>query len=297
MSKNFCKTLTSGTILDETGKGHGTGVASLIAGKTCGVAPEAEIVSYKVFNGMNECYAIEIIEALKYVVNNNVDVDIINMSLGGAKLDSTTKFLYETAINKCVEKGIAVIVAAGNSGLEEYYFPASFQSVISVGSVDIYSKQSYFTTMNDEVDVCQIGQDVWVAGLNNTYVKTSGTSFACPTVAGIAALLACKYKSLFGTKIPEPMLYELLKMNTVDLGIKGVDAIYGAGFCTLGNGVLVEMETNSKIKKVNGMTIEMLSAPTLVNGRNLLAGRDLAEPENLEVFWDQSAPTKFQFGG
>jgi major intracellular serine protease len=298
MSKNFCITGSDPTnILDETGKGHGTGVASLIAGKNCGVAPEAEIVSYKVFNGMNECYTQWVINALKYVVNNNVDVDIINMSLGGVKYDSTTKFLYETAINACVNKGIAVIVAAGNSGKEEYYYPASFQSVISVGAVDLYKKQAWFTTMNDEVDVCQIGQEVYTAGLNNTYVRQSGTSFACPTVSGIATLLACKYKKLFGDKIPEPILYEMLKMNTIDLGDMGIDKIYGSGFCTLGNGVLIEMETNSLTKLTNGVANTMDAAPTKINGRNLIPGRDLAEPYNMEVFWDASAPSKFQFGG
>ena len=297
MSKNFCKTTTNGGLLDETNRGHGTGVASLIAGKTCGVAPEAEIVSYKVFNGMNECDTMWIVNALKYVVDNNVDIDLINISIGSINLPLAVKMLYESAIDACVNKGIAVFVAAGNSGKEEFYYPASFQSVISVGSVDIYTKQSYFTTMNEEVDVCQIGQDIWMAGLNGTYIRSSGTSFAAPTVAGIATLLACKYKTMFGKKIPEPELYSMIKLNTVDLGIKGIDKVHGAGFCTLGNGVLIEMETNSLTKLTNGVANTMDAAPTKINGRNLIPGRDLAEPHNMEIFWDASAPSKFQFGG
>ena len=94
-----------------------------------------------------------------------------------------------------VDKGIPVIVAAGNTGDEQYFWPAGFYDVISVGAVDINKKAAWFTTMNDEVDLCQIGVDVTVAGLNNTYEVVNGTSFACPIVTQIAVTLLSKYKA------------------------------------------------------------------------------------------------------
>lgn len=61
----------------------------------------------------------------------------------------------------------------------------------------------------------------------------SGTSMSTPVVSGIAALIADKFYQMFKQQIPEMVLYWMLKINTKDIGVKGLDPKTGAGFCTL----------------------------------------------------------------
>lgn len=287
LSKNFCVSATDpDDLLDESHSGHGTGVASLIAGKNCGVAPLATVTSLKVFNGLNETEDDSVVNALTYV-RDNIDLfDAVNMSLGWGKYMSYyLKLKVESLIEQIVAKGVPVFCAAGNSGEEEYCYPASFQSVISVGALDIEKKTCWFTTMNDEVDVAQIGANVKIAALNGGYAYGTGTSFACPIVVGIFALIASKYKALFHRRIPEPVAYEMIKMNTVDVDIEGIDKKSGCGLCTLGSGKHFEFKAGKKEYKLDGVEKTMDVPVILKNGRTYIPIRFAAEPLGAEAFF------------
>ena len=192
------------------------------------------------------------------------------------------------AIKKCTENNIIVICASGNSGDLRTYYPACFPECITVGAVDINKKIAYFSTKNPEVDVCQVGVDVWGANVGGGYVKMSGTSMATPIVTGIAALIACKYKILFGKKITRSILYESLKLNTIDVGIEGVDIATGAGLCTLNqnyNDIKIFIDSDKYL--VNGKVKTMDSSPVIDdNNRTLVPIRFLAEAQNKYVEWN-----------
>lgn len=292
-----CKSFARGdvSIYDEGSVGHGTHVASLIAGTNCGIAPEANIISYKVIGGEGAAWNEDIITSLDYIYNEGYKyIDIVNMSLGGRTDISILTGTFEDAINRVVlERQIPIIVAAGNSSQEEYLYPASFKEVITVGAVDIYRKVAFFSTSSSEVDLAQIGVDVWGAGYKGGYLQMSGTSMATPYTCGIGALVLCKYKKMFGQRMSEPAFYEFMKMSTVDIAGLGIDKNTGAGFCTLGDGVMVTFQTNSNQRVVNGVVETMPVMPVIMNQTNYLPARYLAEPMNAEVYWDKTKPTFF----
>ena len=92
--------------------GHGTQVAGIIGarGSITGIAPNAEILAYKV-SGNGESVSSElIIEAIKKAIEDQVDV--INISLGVNKTNSR----IDKVVNQAVSNGIVVAVAAGNDG-------------------------------------------------------------------------------------------------------------------------------------------------------------------------------------
>ena len=132
--------------------------------------------------------------------------------------------------------------------------------------------------------MCQIGTDVKVAALNGDYTTMSGTSFAAPIVSGIAGLLTCKYKALFGRRMPEPVLYECLKLYSIDVDIPGVDPASGVGLCTLGSGRNVQFRFDSKEYKVDD-EVKQLDVPMVnIGNRTMVPARFLAETLGSEIF-------------
>lgn len=223
--------------------GHGTHVASLIVGKGIG-AEDAKIRSFKVLGADGSGKLSDIADALEYIIGRSTIspyVDIINMSLG---FGATAKTLDPDNFNRIHEAiktlvndlNVPVIVAAGNTSKRDELYPACFPEVISVGATTWRRTHSFFSTMNDEVDLAQCGFQVFGAYVFNggiRYAKLSGTSMACPMITKIAVLLLSKYKRLFKTPMPESELWSNLKMNTVDMGAVGIDMVYGVGFCSL----------------------------------------------------------------
>ena len=273
--------------------GHGTHVSGTIAGKTVGIAPKAKILAVKTMNSKGSGNPKQTIEGLKYIFNwrgkNNEKVDIVNMSLSiGSELELYPDLLkeYHRVIKDLVNNNIIVIVAAGNTGKEERRYPAFFDEVITVGAVDIKNRVARFSTRSDQVDVCQNGVNIVSVDYKSGYAKMSGTSMATPMVSGIAALIVSKYKSLFKKPMPESALYEMLKMNTIDVGIKGVDKDTGTGFCTLKPFTNILMTIGDTKMYADGDVVTLDVPPQIVNNRTLIPIRAPFEIAGGNVTWD-----------
>jgi serine protease AprX len=106
------------------------------------------------------------------------------------------------AANRAVSLGVVVVNAAGNER-DDYWghiiAPADGFGVIAVGAVDKTGRLASFSSPGPTADgrikpdVCAMGVNNWLAGNSqdgsNVYRNGSGTSFATPLVAGVAALL------------------------------------------------------------------------------------------------------------
>ncbi|KAK7997300.1 hypothetical protein PG989_005340 [Apiospora arundinis] len=120
--------------------GHGTHVAGIIAGEGKwfkGVAPEATIMSYKVFSAEGGGYTDEdtLIEAFLRAYNDGAD--IITSSIGGA--GGFTDGPWATVASRLVEKGVVVTISAGNEGYQGPFYASngsSGKNVLAVASVD-----------------------------------------------------------------------------------------------------------------------------------------------------------------
>jgi lantibiotic leader peptide-processing serine protease len=107
---------------DEDKEGHGTWVASRIAGAlngfgSNGVAPHVQVASYKVlaagFGGLPDWILAGLVTAC------SDGVDLVNMSITGYldpsdPLDAQTYLLFADAVRYCQSRGVAVFAAAGN---------------------------------------------------------------------------------------------------------------------------------------------------------------------------------------
>ncbi|KAL6922902.1 hypothetical protein ACHAP8_011539 [Fusarium lateritium] len=179
--------------------GHGTHVAGTIAGKTFGVAKKAQVISVKVFQG-RESSTSATLDGFNWAVNDIISKkraarSVINLSLGGRYSPAWT-----AAVDSAFKSGILVVVAAGNGDENGNPLPASGESpanarnAITVGAIDPDWNVASFTNYGPEVDVMAPGVQIESAGIaSSSAVKTmSGTSMACPHVAGLALYLQVK---------------------------------------------------------------------------------------------------------
>lgn len=207
---------------------HGTHVAGIIGAKMNngigghGVSPNAKILPIDVFNGDWGASDYVIAEGIMHAINKGADV--INMSLGGY-FDSS---ILEEAVKKAIDAGITVVAAAGNEATDDYSVPASYDGVISVGSVDQHKKLALDSNYGPSVNLVAPGVDVYSTIFDplkgSSFMSASGTSMASPVVAGVVALIKSKYPHLKPYEVQA-----LLEMTATDLGEKGYDHTFGHG--------------------------------------------------------------------
>lgn len=168
-------------------QGHGTHVASTVAGTRYGVAKGCRVIAVKVLGPDGSGTTAGVIAGVNYAANNRARASVGNMSLGGGYSAA-----LNTACNNAARAGVHMVVAAGNENQDACNVsPASADDVITVGSTTRNDARSSFSNHGACVSVFAPGSDIlgaWIGG--NTATRTiSGTSMASPHVAGNVALL------------------------------------------------------------------------------------------------------------
>ncbi|XP_072178731.1 uncharacterized protein [Diadema setosum] len=176
--------------------GHGTQVASAAVGKDYGVAKKAKLKSVRVANENGQAFTEDCIFGFEAVKNSNPsDKCVVTFSLSGGQSE-----MLETAINELIDQTqCVVVVSAGNDNTDACSFtPArmsqAFSQVITVGASRIkedVDRKAGFSNHGGCVDIYAPGHKMILADKSGptATVKTSGTSFSAPLVAGAAAVL------------------------------------------------------------------------------------------------------------
>lgn len=174
--------------------GHGTGIAGLIGAKDNkdgikGVFPDAEIYSVKAFDENLKSPLSRIVEGIYWGIEN--DMDIINMSFG----TTVNSAVLHQAIKDAESAGILLIAAAGNTEHQDINYPAAYDEVIAVGSINAEGKLAELTSTGTELELLAPGEQVCTTGLFYGTIGVSGTSIATAQVTGVAAMLKAKDKT------------------------------------------------------------------------------------------------------
>lgn len=186
-------------------RGHGTQVATLAAGRTLGVAPEALIIPIKFLDKNGVGSLADTLRAFRWAMEKNAQV--INASWGNP---SWSWRLYDV-VYKASENSV-VVAAAGNQGRDlkdSPNYPASynFSGVVSVGSSDVRDHLSGFSNYGKKVYMAAPGQGVRTLNLEDQEIEVNGTSFAAPAVSGAVALILAKNSNLTPYQVKKCLEY------------------------------------------------------------------------------------------
>lgn len=185
---------------------HGTQVAGVIAGTPnnstgiAGIGYNSSYMPIKVFRSKDNMF-FGGYEAILYAAEKGCSV--INLSWGAA--NAYSNYAQEIINYVVLEKDVVIVAAAGNSGTDVYFYPASYNNVLSVAASDIDDKKASWSTYNDKVDVIAPGTSVYTSTNGNLYAHISGTSLSTPLVAGAAALVRAKYPNLNAVQVMEKL--------------------------------------------------------------------------------------------
>jgi len=224
---------------------HGTAVASILGGRTMGAAPEVTLVSVRVGDCGARIYSSELISGLNWILQDPGYLAgrgrVVNMShvsiLGNVNPDGTTIDVtgIEVAVQGLLNNGITVVAAAGNFNepIANKYSPARMPGIITVGaskgqnSNDVDLRWDDGPTGNTgsnygpAIDVFAPGDHVvcayWSSSTarrdQNDAGRASGTSFAAPLVAGVAA----RYLSVYPTENCDQIAARIVTNATTDV--------------------------------------------------------------------------------
>lgn len=174
--------------------GHGTHCAGIAAAATnngigvAGMAPNCSVMPVRVL-GPTGGTAAWVAGGITYAADNGAHV--ISMSLGGA--GSSTAI--HDACKYSITRGAIPIAAAGNHGTTQLFYPAGHPEVLAVANTDQNDNRNPTSAYGDWVDVAAPGTNIMSTFPGNTYGAISGTSMACPYVAGLAGLIKSSWRA------------------------------------------------------------------------------------------------------
>jgi subtilisin family serine protease len=192
-----------------TDDSHGTHCAGIVAavGRVTGVAPSARILPIKIYDEEEWTDAATIIRALQYA--RQAGAQVASHSYGG--------LLYNRAVEEMFEKSSMLhVVAAGNyahNNDEKKNYPASYElpNLLSVAASDRHDNIADFSNFGPgSVHLAAPGVEVLSTTAYGNLGTWSGTSMACPHVAGAAALVASKFSE------ESPTEWKARLLNSVD---------------------------------------------------------------------------------
>ena len=185
--------------------GHGTHVSGIAAAATnngtgiAGVSINSKIMALKILNSDGEGYEADEAEAILWAVRNGARV--INLSLGDDEYSS----VEADACAYAFDKGVFIAAASGNDNTPYISYPAGLSTAFSVGASSSSGNRATFSNYGPNLDVLAPGvgilstvpdtnpggapNDPWDIWDASGYSSETGTSMACPFVAGLASIV------------------------------------------------------------------------------------------------------------
>ncbi len=193
--------------------GHGTEVLSCIAanysGHMIGTAPYAKfyLLRSEIDSAEKIIEEYQWVSAIEYA--DSAGADVVNSSLGYTTFDDATQnhtwadlngrtSVASVSATMAARRGMIACIAAGNEGnvgWQKISVPADADSILAVGAVDASGAYAYFSSVGNSADgrvkpdVAADGFGAYISYTNNNIAAANGTSFASPTMAGMAACL------------------------------------------------------------------------------------------------------------
>lgn len=198
---------------------HVAGTVAAVANNDVGIAGLAYGAKVQPVRVMGHCGGLtsDIVDAIVWASGGSVDgvpenptpAEVLNLSLGAnipCSLDPAT----QAAIDSALGRGVAVVVAAGNSAQNaDHHSPASCTGVVTVGATGVEGGHTFYSNFGPKVTLSAPGGGytgptetafIWSTGNRgetspiaspegDALIGMVGTSMAAPHVAAVAAMM------------------------------------------------------------------------------------------------------------
>ncbi|MGQ0554214.1 MAG: S8 family serine peptidase [Planctomycetota bacterium] len=177
----------AGDSVPEDLDGHGTHCAGIAAAETnngIGVAGLGFACRFAAYRCGNDTFPSSALVAAIHDARLQ-GARVLSMSWGSTYNDPAIR----TALQAARDAGCVLVAAAGNDNTTSLFYPAAHAFVIAVGASTSSDARASFSNYGSWVDVAAPGLSIYSTWKGKTYSYSSGTSMACPMVAGLAGLL------------------------------------------------------------------------------------------------------------
>jgi subtilisin family serine protease len=203
--------------------GHGTKVAGVVAATAnnlvggASVAPAAKILAMRITDSSDgSAYISDMAECVTWAADNGARV--ANISYSGAAGSATVW----NAGSYMMSKGGLVVVAAANAATDPGYDNSPY--VFTAAATDSGDNRASYSNYGKFVDIAAPGSSIFTTERGGGYATVSGTSFASPNAAAVAALVLSTNPALQPTDVTA-----IITSSAKDLGTVGWDAYFGFG--------------------------------------------------------------------
>ncbi len=183
-------------------------------------------------------------KAMVYAADNGANIAQCSWSSDKTSMageDAVYYFTHEA--NGTAMKGGIVIAAAGNQNTVAKYYPAAYNDVLAVTSIQKDGTKSSFSNYGDWTDITAPGTEIYSTMPDDGYNNKNGTSMACPMVSGVAALvLSAVYDLIPQEKKTVEWLTNILKESVTKL--PNLDESMGAGLVNAQKAIDLAMKDN-----------------------------------------------------
>ncbi|MFC5666712.1 type VII secretion-associated serine protease mycosin [Kitasatospora misakiensis] len=210
--------------IEEDKSGHGTQMASVIAGTgkglggqgAYGLAPSVKVLPVKVKDNGNAGTTVntseflgQISQAITFAADQGAKV--ISISQGSVAGEATAADVesLKTAVAHAISKGSLVVASVGNSAQRgnPVEYPGAIPLVLGVGAVDRNGTVTAESERGPQVDIAAPGIDIYSAcTASSGYCKGHGTSDATALVSASAALVWAVHPDWTGNQVTRVLL-------------------------------------------------------------------------------------------
>lgn len=163
--------------------------------------------------------------------------DVISMSWGG----TGTSSIAQNVITWASQQGVVLVAAAGNSNTNTMFYPAAYTECIAVAATNSNDTKASFSNYGTWVDISAPGNNIYSTLPSNQYGNMSGTSMACPMVAGLCGLMLSLNPSLTPADVRNCLTSSATNINAMNssyIGMLGAGRIDAAAAMACISGTL-----------------------------------------------------------
>ena len=277
------ETNTSPSIVSGDHGTHCAGIAAAIKDngiQIAGVAPEATIVSISNSLAGTTNSRIKRADGIIWAYQNGADI-ISNSWRSGTYHAAIDEAIYDAFRYGRQGKGCVITFASGNSYSNSVNYPANCNdTILAVGAIDNTGTRADFSNYGTKLDLVAPGVDILSTIPNDQTEYKSGTSMACPHVAGVAALILERNSELTVNQVNSIICSNAKKLSGVNFNVTKPDGSwnneYGYGLVDAYNSVI---NTPSTVYIQN----ETITGTRNISAENIYVGRDVT---NIKQYGD-----------